>query len=126
MSITYCDLEINFKKNVYGVVKNVYNANSVKQSIFTILQTRKGERVMRPDFGSNLYALLFQPMDDDTVSDIRYEVFNAISEWEDRVIIEEIMITPYYAENQYVINMTYNVINTPYSENVSIGLVPNV
>ena len=33
----------------------------VRQSILLILQTAKGERVMRPDFGARLSDLAFEP-----------------------------------------------------------------
>ena len=122
MAIVYCDISLDFSKNPSGTIKNVYNADSVKQSIFTILQTRKGERVMRPQFGTNLNQMLFEHMNTDTADDIRYEVFSAISEWEDRVEINSLAVTPIPDDHVYIITLAYTVLNTPNSESLSIGL----
>lgn len=38
----------------------------VKRDLLNAFQTRVGERVMRPDFGTVIYDLLFDPFDDET------------------------------------------------------------
>ena len=126
MGIIYCDLDSLLTKDSSGRVKNVYNADSVKQSIFTILGTRKGERVMRPNFGSNLHFLLFEPIDMETANDIRYEMFSAITQFEDRININEIKIAPLSDKNQYVVSIDYTVNNIANSQNVTFGLDQNV
>src|SRR5689334_7863694 len=40
----------------------------VRQAIRIILSTNHGERVMRPDFGAGLRALLFEPLSQTTLS----------------------------------------------------------
>ncbi|MCD6482266.1 MAG: GPW/gp25 family protein, partial [Candidatus Izimaplasma sp.] len=37
-----------------GRIKTVSYEDDIKESIFIILGTGKGERIMRPDFGSNI------------------------------------------------------------------------
>lgn len=125
MGIVYSDLDSGFAKEGSGLIKSVYNADSVKQSIFTILETRKGERVMRPDFGSNLHFLLFEPVDIETANDIRYEIFTSIKDNEDRVTINEVRISPISDKNQYIVSMNYTVINVANSKNVTFGLLQN-
>ncbi len=41
----------------------IEGAQAVRQSLMLLLSTRPGERVMRPDYGSNLHRLLFEPND---------------------------------------------------------------
>ena len=125
MSIIYCDVDANFAKTQFGTIKNVYNADAVKQSIFTILETRRGERIMRPLFGSNLHYLLFEPVDLETASDIRNEIVSAIRENEDRVIMNFVKIHPFEERNQYVVEMDFNIINNPQSQNIRFGLIQN-
>jgi phage baseplate assembly protein W len=58
-----------------------------RTSIINILSTLKGERVGEPEFGSNLYKLLWSPLDDILVQEIRRETVEAIQRWDPYVQI---------------------------------------
>jgi phage baseplate assembly protein W len=58
----------------------------VKQDLLNALQTIKGERVMRPDYGTIIYDLLMDPFDDETKDSIIEDAINIISQ-EPRVSI---------------------------------------
>ena len=58
---------------------------SVREAIQIILSTRKGERVMRPDFGCNLDHLLFAPNNGATQAAAEFEVREALLAWEPRI-----------------------------------------
>jgi hypothetical protein len=70
----------------------IYNTvfDSVRQAILNILMTRKGERVMRPDFGTDALSLVFEGKDDSNISLLRMMVFDAIQRWEPRAIVNKI------------------------------------
>ena len=51
-----------------GQIKVARYEDSVRQSIWMILGTAKGERVMRPDFGAGLNALQFEPLSTTTMA----------------------------------------------------------
>ncbi len=58
---------------------------SIAQSIQRILTTRIGERVMRPEFGSNLFLLRDREFNSEwRVLATRY-IYEAINRWEPRV-----------------------------------------
>lgn len=57
----------------------------IRQSIRIILGTDPGERVMRPDFGAGLRALLFEPINTHTIALTRYRVEQALIVWEPRI-----------------------------------------
>jgi phage baseplate assembly protein W len=57
----------------------------VRQAIVIILSTNHGERVMRPDFGAGLRALVFEPMTATTRSLVEHTVERALIEWEPRI-----------------------------------------
>jgi phage baseplate assembly protein W len=59
--------------------------DDIAQSIKIILSTRKGERVMRPEFGSELYAFLFENDGYTLRSRIAGTVKDALDLWEPRV-----------------------------------------
>lgn len=60
---------------------------SVRQSILIILSTAKGERVMRPDFGSGLSELAFAVNNTATQATAAFEVREALEKWEPRIDI---------------------------------------
>jgi phage baseplate assembly protein W len=57
----------------------------IRQAIRIILATDPGERVMRPDFGAGLRALLFEPINTHTTALARHRVEQALILWEPRI-----------------------------------------
>jgi uncharacterized protein len=57
----------------------------VRQSIRLILQTIRGERVMRPDFGASLNDLAFEPLNQATVILAQHHVREALIRFEPRI-----------------------------------------
>ena len=47
---------------------------AVKRALYNIIMTRKGERFFKPDLGSNIANLLFEPLDAATASLIKEEI----------------------------------------------------
>lgn len=66
---------------------------SVRQSIFIILSTAKGERVMRPTFGCNLHELVFAVNNRATQATAAFEVRETLEAWEPRIDLLEIEAT---------------------------------
>lgn len=64
----------------------------VRQAIRIILSTNPGERLMRPDFGAGLRALLFEPMNTTTLSLVQHHVERALVEWEPRIDVLEVRV----------------------------------
>ena len=58
---------------------------SVEESIRIILGTARGERVMRPDFGADLYRLSFSPNNTSTAGLAIFYVQEALTKWEPRI-----------------------------------------
>lgn len=52
----------------------LYDIDLAKQDLLNELYTRKGERIMSPDFGSIIWDLLFDPMSDETIQLIQEDM----------------------------------------------------
>lgn len=65
----------------------------VRQAILLILETAKGERAMRPDFGCGLRRLVFQPMSAALKTLVRKEVEDALVAWEPRIDVESVTVS---------------------------------
>jgi len=101
----YSDLSRGLTITSEGEVKKVYDFDSVMQSVTTILSTIKGERLMLPEFGSDLKFILFEPMDHITEQLIESEIKDAINRWEDRITITRVDVTSLYDRNGYAISI---------------------
>jgi Bacteriophage baseplate protein W len=66
----------------------------VRESIWIILDTEPGERIMRPTFGCGLRRYLGEPNTVAVRALIRHDVERAISAWEPRVKTTAIEVNP--------------------------------
>jgi phage baseplate assembly protein W len=69
-------------------------AEKVRQSIWIILDTEPGERIMRPTFGCGLRRYLMKPNTTSTRALIQREVTSALTTWEPRINLENVSVTP--------------------------------
>ncbi len=82
---------------------------AIKNSIFNILKTRKGEDILVPEFGCNLLGYLFLPVTETTGRMISREVLNAIRIWEPRVEVTNVFTTGYPDKNEYQVDISINI-----------------
>ena len=68
-----------------GRVMSVAYEEDIRQSIFIILMTAPGERVMRPNFGCGIHELVFTALDSTTIQQIRSTVQEALRRCEARI-----------------------------------------
>jgi phage baseplate assembly protein W len=80
--------------NVQGGIQLSSNTPNIEESIIIILRTDLGERVYRPNFGSRLSELVFEPMNVQTLLLIRLYVEEALEMWEPRITLKEIRADP--------------------------------
>src|SRR3954468_14215419 len=66
----------------------------IQESILIILGTARGERVMRPDFGSRLRELVFAPLNSTTTALASHYVVEALTKWEPRVDVLSVRTVP--------------------------------
>ena len=64
----------------------------LKQSIIDILTTPIGTRVMRREYGSRIYQLVDNPMDDEFAIELFAATAEALEKWEPRFRLEQVQI----------------------------------
>ena len=93
--------------------KGLFNVENdielIEGNIIQILGTRKGERVMLPDFGSKILDFIFEPLDHITCALLRIEIIEAIKKWEPRVTLDKqnTIIIPYPNEFKVQAHLSY-------------------
>ena len=108
---TFKDFNLNFKPHpVTDDLQVLKDSADIRQSIKSLLLTKKGERLFKSDIGTGLYDLLFEPLDYGTASMIRDEVYNVIKRYETRVKVSELIVDLNFEDNGYDISLSYVVI----------------
>ena len=86
---------------------------SIRQAIWIILSTSKGERVMRPNFGCGLFELVFSPNDATTRGLAEHHVREALGIWEPRIDVDRVEAFPDGAQGEVLlIHIDYRVRTT--------------
>ena len=86
---------------------------SVRQSIWAILSTDPGERVMRPTFGCRIRDHVFSPNLPGTVGQIITDVRSALVDWEPRIDVLDVDVLPNLDQpNLLPISVKYQVRTT--------------
>lgn len=85
----------------------------IKEAIWIILSTAKGERVMRQDFGCGIHDFVFAAINTSNLTLIESSVREALTSWEPRIeLIEVKVITDMIPEGKLLINIEYKVRTT--------------
>ncbi len=77
-----------------GALDFASGPDKVRQSIWLILDTEPGERIMRPDFGCGLRRYLMKPNTTATRALIQHDVELALAQWEPRVEVRLVDVEP--------------------------------
>jgi len=108
----YSDLAFAPVLNNEGDFSQVYDQAAINQSLFNILNTNKGSRLMDPDFGCNFNMYLFDMFDSETANKITDDIFRNFIQYEPRVVIDSIDKDFNYDFLQYTITVNYHFVNT--------------
>ena len=96
--------------SVEGEVNYVTEEKKIQQSILIILGTAKGERLMRPGFGSRLHELVFAAVDSSTKSLISHYATEALVQWEHRIDVLNVHVSDEKAsEGTLTVNIEYRI-----------------
>jgi len=103
--------------------------DDIKEAISIILQTRRGERVMLPEFGCDIHNFLFGLTDYTTLVQMESVVSDALVRWEPRITGIEVSAVPDRVEDgrvniavKYTVRSTNNAFNLVYPFYLSEGI----
>lgn len=103
---------------VTGRIQESAHEENIRESIYLIIMTRKGERVMRPDFGCDIYQYMFDMVDYTTLNRMKCAVEEALLRWEPRITDVKVKVIDMIQERNAVqIEISYKVrtTNSPYN-----------
>ena len=109
-TLSFKDINITFKKHpVTDDLVVSRDASAIKQAIVNLLLTNKGERVMQPDYGSDIRSFLFEPLDIGTAVQIKNSINYCLATFEPRIAVNMIEVLPSYEDNGFSVELTYSI-----------------
>ena len=111
VSRSFKDISLSFKP--HPVTKDVIplkNANAISRSVKNLVMTQLQERPFAPDLGSRISGSLFELMDAGSAAIITDEIRNTIDNFEPRVELIDVEVTPYYDSHSYDVLIVYHIV----------------
>jgi uncharacterized protein len=117
---TFLGINFPFTKGPTSFPAPSYDNDLIQQAMIQIILTEKGERVMRPTFGSGVLKYVFENNDDLLEALIQTEVASALGRWEPRIILQNVQVTQ--NDTQVIVDIFYVVILTRQQQTLTVAL----
>jgi uncharacterized protein len=75
-------------------VEMVNEDTDIQQSLWVLFSTSLGERVMEPEYGSQLWQMVFRNMNTSLMTQLADIVRQAVLYWEARINVDDIIVQP--------------------------------
>jgi len=122
----YSDIDFTFtRKPVVGDVALSYDEMAVVRSVRNLLLTKHYEKPFNPDIGSNIDAILFEPISPITATTLEKEVESVITNYEKRAQLKEVIVAPYPDKNAYDVTISFYIQNATLPTTVTLLLERN-
>jgi len=107
------DISLSFKVHpiTYDLL-SINDANAVSRSLRNLILTLNGERPFNSLLGTGLNRTLFEVLDTRVTTDIENEIRNVINNFEPRVSLRSVIVTPDFDQNGYHVLLDYEVIGS--------------
>lgn len=110
---TFSDLDLNFIANpVSKDISKKYDENAIKQSIKNLIMTNNFERPFRSDIGSQVKALMFEPITPMLSALIKKTIENTINSYEPRANILDVSVLLSPDNNGVYVTIIFSIVNT--------------
>ncbi|MCA1568389.1 MAG: GPW/gp25 family protein [Acidobacteria bacterium] len=103
-----------------GRVELKAGREKIRQNIRVILSTRRGERPMLRDFGTQIPALVHDPNDDVLGDIVQKQAREALLQWEPRVLVMDSTVEHF--EGELRLRLSYIHANEPMKEDLIIPI----
>ena len=108
------DVSLSFKVHpiTYDVLP-LNNESAINRSLRNLILTISGERPFNSLLGTTINRSLFEILDARLTSNIESEIRSVITNFEPRVKLRTINVTPDFVQNGYHVLIDYEVIGSP-------------
>lgn len=105
------DISASFQVNplTYDLIA-IKNETAIARSIRNLVLTYQGERFFNPILGSKVSRLLFENIDEITASAIQEEITTTINNFEPRVNLLSVDVSPDYDNGEFNVTVRYEIV----------------
>lgn len=122
-NVRYSDLGINFGKNPFNSdVNRITEVDAVKRSVKSLILTNRYERLLNPEIGGNIRALLFEPISSMTTTVLEDYITDTIKNYEPRAILDKVVATPNYDGNSYEVTIQFRINSVEQPQTLTVAL----
>lgn len=107
---TYLEIDSSFSSVPSGGLLLALDYAAVASSIDNILRTMRGERVMLPEFGSDIDGVLFDNIDEMMADRISDSIKESITVWDPRVTVVGVTMTPNYDSHYMEVQVQFRIL----------------
>lgn len=108
----YKDLDLDFIRNPGNSdIMKLVGPDSIKESIKRLVQYNFYEKPFQPAIGSNVHKLLFENFNNITTNLLKQAIEETIINFEPRVKLLAVIVSPSDDYNTYVIGIKYMIVN---------------
>ena len=113
-TVKYKDIDLDFGRNIVtNDINTLTNIEAVKRSVRNLINTNHYERPFHPEIGSDVRAMLFEPMTPLTALNLQRKVAEVINNFEPRVNLVQILARPDFDSNSYHLRIMFYVVGVP-------------
>jgi phage baseplate assembly protein W len=114
-SRSFTDLSVSFIRNpITDDLVHVKDESSVTQSIKNLILTKFGEKLMNPSVGSDVYNMLFEPLDAFSGMALRDKILNTITNFEPRIEVLDLIVSALEDTDDLIsVSLTYRIVGEP-------------
>ena len=111
VSTGFKDISMSFQSNpLSNDLIALKNESAIARSVRNIVFTLPGEKFFNEDFGSRISRSLFENVDQISASIIEDEIRNSITNYEPRVNLIDVQVTPDYDNGEFNAVIIYRVV----------------
>jgi phage baseplate assembly protein W len=108
----YININYPFKDSGKGFFLDLNDQDNqaIKADLLHLILTRKGQRLYKPDFGTDLLKFIFEPEDELTLNGIKEEITKEVKTYLPQLQLDEILIEE-STESEYaaVVTIKYTI-----------------
>ena len=103
--------------NAPGVFNKTYSTkDQIKSNLINLLLTDKGERIMNPEFGTDIRRSLFDNMTNSSSELLRLKIIDSINIFIPEILLGEVKVEP---------DFDYNTLNVTINYRLAISNIPD-
>jgi len=127
----YVDLHLDFSLGkIFGEFNQATTSDirvdldyeAIRNSIRNIFNTKKGQKILSPEFGASLDQFLFERVDQFYGNLIGNEILRNLTEFEPRITVNKVSVLPIPDDNTYKIWLAYTVIKINKKNEISFSV----